>query len=137
MDEFSRVLTAILYSALKKGEAVDTNRPAPGNIAGEPLQVTILRDGQTKTVNVTRIHSSIAGPLFWWQAPMSLRRDSFPEVFSIDARIRPDQCGGPVIDLDGRVVGIMIARADATRTLVLPTRVVQQVVSDLRRQAKQ
>ena len=134
IEEFGRVLMPILYPTVKNGEAFDTSKPAPGNFAGEPLQVTVLRRGESKTLNVMRIHSTIHGPLFWHMAPKSLRRDGFAEAFSIDARIRPDQCGGPVVDLDGRVVGITIARVDTTRTLALPARVVRQVVEDLRSQ---
>jgi serine protease Do len=36
-----------------------------------------------------------------------------------DAVLQPSQCGGPVIDILGRVVGLNIARAERTRTLAL------------------
>jgi serine protease Do len=134
IEDFGRVLMSSLYAAAKNGEAFDTSKPAHGNFAGEPLQVTVLRGGESKMLNVLRVHSTIQGPLFWHMAPKSLRRDGFAVAFSIDARIRPDQCGGPVVDLDGRVVGITIARVDTTRTLVLPARVVRQVVDELRSQ---
>jgi serine protease Do len=136
IEEFGRALMPILYSAGKDGEGLDTSKPAPGNFAGEPLRVTVARGGEAKTLNVMRIHSTVQGPLFWHMAPKSVRRDGFPQAFSIDARIRPDQCGAPVVGLDGRVLGIAIARVDTTRTLVLPARVVRQVVDELRSQSK-
>jgi S1-C subfamily serine protease len=131
IEEFGQLLMRLLYQTGDDGKTFDTNQPARGNLAGEPLRVTVLRNGESKTLNVLRIHSAVHGP-FWHLDPKSLRRDGFSEAFSIDARIRPDQCGGPVVDLDGRVVGITIARLDSSRTLVLPARVVRQVVDELR-----
>jgi serine protease Do len=137
IEEFGRALMTTLYSVGKNSTGFDTSKPAPGNFAGEPLRVTVLRGGEAKTLHVMRIHSTVQGPLFWHMAPKSVRRDGFPQAFSIDARIRPDQCGGPVVDLDGRVLGIAIARVDTTRTLVVPASVVRQVVDDVRSQSKE
>jgi len=52
--------------------------------------------------------------------PISRVRDSFTRVIQTDMRPRPDQIGGPVVDLKGRVVGITMARADRTRSFVMP-----------------
>ena len=46
----------------------------------------------------------------WGGGPFSLRRESFPRVLTHDTIIRPEQCGGPLIDTDGQVVGVNIAR---------------------------
>jgi S1-C subfamily serine protease len=48
-------------------------------------------------------------------------RDSFTRVIQTDMRPRPNQVGGPVVDLKGRVVGITMARADRTRSFIMPT----------------
>jgi serine protease Do len=53
---------------------------------------------------------------------LSLVRDDFPSVIQTDLRIGREQCGGPVVDLDGQPVGIAIARADRTRSFVIPAR---------------
>ncbi|MEI6653584.1 MAG: PDZ domain-containing protein [Verrucomicrobiota bacterium] len=52
--------------------------------------------------------------------PTSRVRDSFSNVIQSDMCLAPDQIGGPVVDLQGRVVGITMARADRTRSLVMP-----------------
>jgi S1-C subfamily serine protease len=51
---------------------------------------------------------------------LSLVRSGFPSVIQTDMQLERDHCGGPVVDLDGRVVGITIARADRTRSFIIP-----------------
>jgi len=53
--------------------------------------------------------------------PTSRVRDSFSKVIQTDMRPDPNQIGGPVVDLHGRVVGITMARADRTRSFVMPS----------------
>jgi S1-C subfamily serine protease len=136
VDEFNNVLLGILYARPEEGKPLDSNRAAPGNLAGEPLQVTVRRGDRELQLRAVRIHSRIAGSLFWAQAQNSLRRDGFPAVFAHDGRVRPDQCGGPVLDLASRIVGVNIARADETRTLAIPAEVVRQIVLELRERAE-
>ena len=60
----------------------------------------------------------------------SRRRDGFAAVFQHDALVDPDQCGGPVLDLDGRALGINIARAGRVEMLALPADAVRAVLAD-------
>jgi serine protease Do len=60
--------------------------------------------------------------------PISRVRDSFTRVIQTDMRPPPDQIGGPVVDLKGRVVGITMARADRTRSFVMPSAAVQELL---------
>lgn len=60
--------------------------------------------------------------------PISRVRDSFTRVIQTDMRPRPDQIGGPVVDLKGRVVGITVARADRTRSFVMPAAAVDKLL---------
>jgi PDZ domain len=48
-------------------------------------------------------------------------RDSFTRAIQTDMRPKVNQVGGPVVDLKGRVVGITLARADRTRSFVMPS----------------
>ncbi|MBX9624863.1 MAG: hypothetical protein K2X82_13745 [Gemmataceae bacterium] len=137
-DEFGTALLKLLYAAPPPGGALDSAKPAPGNWAGEPVELTVRRDGKEVRLRLTRVHAANGSPLLWWSGdtgPLSLRRDGFPAVFAHDAGVRPEDCGGPVVDLHGRVVGINIARADATRTLAIPADVVRRVFADLRKRA--
>ena len=51
---------------------------------------------------------------------LSLVRSGFPAAIQTDMQLERDRCGGPVVDLDGKVVGIAIARADRTRSFLIP-----------------
>lgn len=52
---------------------------------------------------------------------LSQRRFGFPLALQHDTVLEPDECGGPIVDLDGRVVGFNIARAGRTESYALPT----------------
>jgi len=56
------------------------------------------------------------------------RADDFKKVFAYDATIRSDQCGSPVFDLEGKFIGINIARFSRTTTLVLPSEYIRDLV---------
>ena len=56
--------------------------------------------------------------------PISQIRDSFSQVIQTDMKPKPNQIGGPVVDLNGRVRGITVARADRTRSFVMPAKAV-------------
>lgn len=47
-------------------------------------------------------------------------RDGFQDVIQSDMPIRPEDCGSPVVDLAGDVVGIAIARAGRIKSYILP-----------------
>jgi serine protease Do len=48
------------------------------------------------------------------------RSSDFPAVFQHDTVLAPSDMGGPLVDLDGRVIGINIARAGRTETYAIP-----------------
>ena len=59
----------------------------------------------------------------------SLKLDGFKKVFSHDAVIRPEECGGPVFDADGNFYGLNIARFSRTSTLVMPKAVLYKFIA--------
>lgn len=67
---------------------------------------------------------------------VSARATGFDRVFFHDTVLEPQQCGGPLVNLDGRVVGINIARAGRVTSYALPSDVVQPVVKNLIDQAR-
>ncbi len=53
-----------------------------------------------------------------------------------DTVLQAAQCGGPVVDLDGRTIGLNIARADRTASYAIPAGTVRKVVDELLSGAK-
>ncbi|MCA9148919.1 MAG: PDZ domain-containing protein [Planctomycetales bacterium] len=51
---------------------------------------------------------------------LSFRRTGFQSVLQHDTFLLPEHCGGPLVDLEGRVVGINIARAERIASYALP-----------------
>lgn len=62
----------------------------------------------------------------------SRRRKDFPNAFQHDSMLSAINCGGPVVDLDGQVVGINIARAGRVASFALPVQTVLPVVAMLK-----
>lgn len=49
----------------------------------------------------------------------SERRDGFKNVFVHDAKLKPSECGGPVFNLEGKLMGVNIARYSRTSSLAI------------------
>lgn len=58
----------------------------------------------------------------------SFRWDDFPVVLEHDIALWLDECGGPVIDLRGRAIGITIARVGPHGCVAIPAEVVQSLL---------
>ncbi len=62
---------------------------------------------------------------------VSTRASDFTAVFQHDTVIRPVDCGGPLVDLSGKAIGINIARAGRTETYALPADLVVPMLEPL------
>jgi serine protease Do len=62
---------------------------------------------------------------------LSQRRFGFPNILQHDSVVRPRDCGGPLVDLDGKVIGINIARAGRTESYAVPAEVIQPLLPEL------
>ena len=60
-------------------------------------------------------------------------RSGFPQVFQHDCVLDPEECGGPLLDLEGRVVALNIARAGRTVSYAIPAATAKQAVEELLR----
>jgi serine protease Do len=93
---------------------------APGDV----VRLAVLRGEQRLELDATlRLRSSSEGSRESRRGntmtPISGVSSGFGEVLAHDAIVWPEQCGGPVLDLDGRAVGLNIARFDRTATHAL------------------
>ena len=66
---------------------------------------------------------------------VSLRSGGFDEVIEHDTVLEPRQCGGPLVNLDGRAIGLNIARASRVATYALPASLARQILAKLKSKA--
>lgn len=62
---------------------------------------------------------------------LSTRRAGFPSVIQHDTVLKPSECGGPLVDLDGKVIGINIARAGRVESYALPASLIRPLLPEL------
>ncbi len=63
---------------------------------------------------------------------VSKRADEFDLVLQHDTVLEPWQCGGPLLDLYGRAVGLNIAHAGRVASYALPAKLAQKIIADLK-----
>jgi len=89
---------------------------------GQALNVVVVRKGQLKQLSMKIDHfSRRVYHDRWGGGPFSERRFGFSTTIVHDSLLEPNQCGGPVVDLDGNVVGLNIARSMRVATLAVPS----------------
>ena len=68
--------------------------------------------------------------------PLSKRRSGFPTVLQHDTVLEPKECGGALVDLNGKAVGINIARAGRISTYALPSSLVVPLIETMKQASK-
>lgn len=106
---------------------------------GETLTVKVKRKGKEAdeelTFKVTTIPLAVMdrGALQnSMGSTLSDRRGGFSKVIQHDTVLNPKQCGSPLVDLDGNVLGINIARAGRVESWALPADVIDGVLKELK-----
>jgi serine protease Do len=107
------------------GDAMQSLEQVRGRLGGSPPETTVVMDliradtpvSIEATLGARKSH---AHELHWGGGPFSERRFGFSDVLSHDTVLLPTQCGGPLLDLEGRAVGINIARALRVASYALP-----------------
>jgi serine protease Do len=64
-------------------------------------------------------------------AENNYRADDFPTVIECDVRFYPFECGGPIVDLTGRAIGVAIAKVGDHGGMVIPGDCVLKLLPDL------
>lgn len=102
--------------------------------AGATVTINADRKGESKSfkVKVGAIQKDRSDIQNSMGSELSLRRTGFAEVLQTDMVVNAKDCGGPVVDLNGKVLGINIARAGRVETWVLPGEVIKSLLPDLK-----
>lgn len=125
-----------------EGVQTKTNKSVQQSVSshlpGESIKLSILRDSQNMDIQVTLssfsaiIHTERAEFQNKLGGALSSRRTGFPMVLQHDTVLQPSECGGPIVDLDGRAVGLNIARAGRVESYALPAELVAKTVAKLK-----
>jgi serine protease Do len=107
--------------------------------AGTDVKVTVLRDGKKTELDVKL---SARGDLFrevsrndQMSGDFSNRRSGFPRIIQHDILGASITMGGPVLDLEGRAVGMNIARANRAETFAIPVEELRELAEGMVKQA--
>jgi serine protease Do len=103
----------------------------------EIVDIQVKRGESLLSFRVTLGHRSVAFQMLDRNArmsgPVSKRKDNFPMVIQHDVSLPPTAMGGPLLNLDGKALGINVARVDRVTTYALPAKVVREIFEKLRR----
>jgi len=109
-------------AGIKPGETVSVRMRAGGKNE-KTLMVTL-----GKRPELPKIYNPRLEQMERMGGKISRVRDSFTRVVQSDMRPEPNQIGGPVVDLESRVIGITVARADRTRSFIMPSAAVEEML---------
>jgi serine protease Do len=104
---------------------------------GDQITLAIRRDGKRTTIKATLGNRQHLGNQAQSEVmehlggPLSKRRGGFPSAIQHDTVLRPRDCGGPVVDIDGNVVGINIARVSRVASYAIPAKEIKAVLPEL------
>ncbi len=101
---------------------------------GDTVKVTVKRGSEEVELNAKLGRRPADRADFQNQlgSKLSDHRTGFPMVLQHDTVLRPVDCGGPLVDLDGKVIGINIARAGRTETFAIPAEAIKPLLDDLK-----
>ena len=128
-EQHSRMAVIDSLRGLFPGERVQLtiHRPSekggvkPMNITARIREFNVLRESESDTkVN----------------GPRNARLSGFDQVIQHDTVLDPDECGGPIVDTQGRVVGINIARAGRVVSYALPSTIVIPAIENMLAEAR-
>jgi len=103
--------------------------------AGNLVKVTLKREGKEQQLDV---RLAAKGELFAQKSrndqmsgEFSSRRTGFPRVIQHDVLGNKESVGGPLLDLEGRCIGMNIARADRAQSFAIPVEDLKEIATRL------
>ena len=108
--------------------------------ADDVIDIKILRKDEElilksklspRKVQISELRKETLEKLSMRGGTISKRNSAFPMVFTHDGVLQANQCGGPILNLKGQVIGLNIARVNRTATYAIPSEVVENLIEDL------
>jgi chorismate mutase-like protein len=101
---------------------------------GDTIVLLTERNGEEREVHA-KLQSRPTGPRIDMQnrmgSELSSRRHGYPVILQHDSVITPNDCGGPLVDLQGHVIAINISRAGRVESWAVPGEVARTVLAQL------
>jgi serine protease Do len=115
-------------------EATDLSQQIRTFKSGDKVQVKYRRGTEEKMADVTLgdraklVKRDAHSAALAIGTDVSEVRSGYPVVFQHDQPLKPQECGGVVLNLHGEVVGINIARAGRVDTYAIPAKTVAELL---------
>ncbi|MDO5969873.1 trypsin-like peptidase domain-containing protein [Flavivirga aquimarina] len=100
----------------------------------QKLKVTVLREGKEEIVHVTLLKEDpkrIRKRHIAYDIDISDRKSDFTQAFTHDMPIEVYESGTPVVDINGNVIGINIAKENRTTSFAIPINIVLETVEKI------
>lgn len=99
---------------------------------GDTVEILVEAAGKERKIQVRLSNKPLSGQFSGDRlntmermgGDLSLVRDGFSRVIQSDMKIKKNQVGGPIVNLDGQIVGVTLARADRTRTYIMSSKTI-------------
>ena len=102
--------------------------------AGQQVSLDILRDGRKVpvTARMMDLNNTLLDPTeMEVNGDVSSRSSGFQNIMQHDSVLAPHQCGGPLVDVYGNVVGLNIARAGRVSSYAIPASIASKAIADM------
>lgn len=133
------IVTRVANEKVKTGQALSARigslRP------GDSLKLYILRNEKEMEVqatlgypqqDMTKLEDRRGNFQNRLGGALSVRRAGFTSIIQHDSVLAPDECGGPVVGLSGKALGLNIARGGRTESYAIPAKTVLAIYKDLK-----
>lgn len=101
----------------------------------QTVKIVVKRDKEEKELTATLDHrpaglSALAeDPRNTLSGTLSKNRRGYPDALQHDMVLEPNEVGGPVVDLDGHVVGMNIARSGRIECYAIPSHAIKALLA--------
>ncbi|BDS06893.1 hypothetical protein NT6N_19330 [Oceaniferula spumae] len=95
----------------------------------EEHDTKVLLGSRADSEDIRRVPQARMSKMQRMGAVPSKVRENFPNVLQSDMAIEPDDTGAPVVDLEGKVVGVTIARGSRIKTYIIPTTTILEILA--------
>jgi S1-C subfamily serine protease len=98
--------------------------------SGDVVSVVLGRGGKTKTIQLPLLPEVVVNGTTVANLYATARADDFPIALEYSPPVMSTECGGPLVNLSGRVIGITVGRSAGHAGWAIPAACIQKLVTD-------